>query len=599
MKTKLCFSTDKLLCRLIASWFIFTFLLLHKEGVFFDLSFAQDTKIYSIILSLIIIFLILTLVSYFIPSYHTDSMFLLSAELFCSVKWFKMYYEDPNILYFALSNTIILILISIYFISKNSDLIKKVRILPSEKIKKYLSITFVCLCFTFLTTVILKMSIYRYKAYQAFNFDFGIFVNMFHNMRETGLPITTCERDMALSHFAVHISPFFYLLLPFYFVFPTPYTLEVAQALALGLGTIPVYLLARHFKLSRCSSFVITAIYALYPIISTGCFYDFHENSFLPTILLFMFYFFEKEKFFQMYIFVFLLLMVKEDAAIYVFIFAIYVIISRKAKNHGGALIFLTIGYFTFCMFMLQNYGEGAMFNRYENLIYNVEDGLLGAIKTILVNPGYVLTQLLQSQGSSTSKFMYFLYMLLPLGFLPFCTKKPSRWLLLSPMLLNLMSSYQYQHDIGFHYHFGIVAFLLYATIQNLSDMSFENRSNILRIALIAAFCLHMAQVAPQSIGMEKYYKENKETFADMDETLKLIPENASVNATTCLIPHIANRDIIYECFYHDNIPDVDYVAVETLYGDAYDYINAYLELDYKIFVESQRITILSAPWVQ
>lgn len=62
----------------------------------------------------------------------------------------------------------------------------------------------------------------RYLGYLAPNFDFGVFTQMFHNMRESFLPMTTCERNGLLSHFAVHISPVFYLLLPFYALFPSP-----------------------------------------------------------------------------------------------------------------------------------------------------------------------------------------------------------------------------------------------------------------------------------------------------------------------------------------------------------------------------------------
>lgn len=42
--------------------------------------------------------------------------------------------------------------------------------------------------------------------------------------------MTTCERDRVLSHFAVHVSPIYYLFLPFYALFPSPVTLEVLQA---------------------------------------------------------------------------------------------------------------------------------------------------------------------------------------------------------------------------------------------------------------------------------------------------------------------------------------------------------------------------------
>ena len=50
----------------------------------------------------------------------------------------------------------------------------------------------------------------RVRSFSVPTFDFGIFSQMFHSMKTTGLPITTVERDGALSHFAVHVSPIYY-----------------------------------------------------------------------------------------------------------------------------------------------------------------------------------------------------------------------------------------------------------------------------------------------------------------------------------------------------------------------------------------------------
>ena len=61
-------------------------------------------------------------------------------------------------------------------------------------------------------------------------YDMGIFSQMFYSMRTTGLPITTVERDGPLSHFMVHVSPIYYLMLPFYCLFPKAETLQVLQA---------------------------------------------------------------------------------------------------------------------------------------------------------------------------------------------------------------------------------------------------------------------------------------------------------------------------------------------------------------------------------
>ena len=117
-------------------------------------------------------------------------------------------------------------------------------------------------------------------------------------MKKTGLPLVTCERDVLLSHFAVHISPIYYLLLPFYALFPSPLTLQIGQAVIVASGVIPTLLLCKHYCLSGKSTCALVLIYVLHPALSGGCFFDIHENCFLTPLLLWMFYFFERKNIF-------------------------------------------------------------------------------------------------------------------------------------------------------------------------------------------------------------------------------------------------------------------------------------------------------------
>lgn len=79
----------------------------------------------------------------------------------------------------------------------------------------------------------------RYLLNWSSTFDFGIFSQMYYYMKETLLPLTTCERDGLLSHFAVHMSPAYYLFLPIYWLFPNPITLFVIQAGVIAAGVVP------------------------------------------------------------------------------------------------------------------------------------------------------------------------------------------------------------------------------------------------------------------------------------------------------------------------------------------------------------------------
>ena len=125
----------------------------------------------------------------------------------------------------------------------------------------------------------------RYLTFGSPNYDFGIFCNMFASMARDFTQTVSSERDAIIQHFAVHFSPVYYLMLPFYYIFRSPVTLQILQALIVASGIIPLWLISRGCGLSPRASAVLSAIYAIYPAISGGCSYDLHENCFLTAFL--------------------------------------------------------------------------------------------------------------------------------------------------------------------------------------------------------------------------------------------------------------------------------------------------------------------------
>ena len=300
-----------------------------------------------------------------------------------------------------------------------------------------------------------------------------------------------------------------------------------------------------------------------------------------------------------MYVCALLVLSVKEDAAVYLLFFALFLLISERKHLHGGILAALSIGYFLLCGYLLETTGTGMMSNRYDNLIYNTDDGLMGAIKTILVNPGYVLTQLFADKDLRWDKVMYVIYMLLPLGMLPFVTKKPSRWLLVAPMLINLLTMYPYQPRIGFQYHFGIAAFLIYAMLKNLPEISStEVRRTLLSVAAAACLCTYLVTVQPLVQGPITAWRNKKGEFEKMEAFLEeTVPDDASVAASTYLLPHLADRDEIYEVHYHKNKPDIEYVVLDARYTSHEKFYEEYLEHGYTVVAELENcILVLKQP---
>jgi uncharacterized membrane protein len=220
---------------------------------------------------------------------------------------------------------------------------------------------------------------------------------------------------------------------------------------------------------------------------------------------------------------------------------------------------------------------------RFGNLIAEGEDGLLGAVKTALLNPGYLLTQLFKTNSGGIGKVVYLLQMLLPLGGIPLCTKRASRWLLAAPLLVNLLTLYTYQYNIGFQYSFVSAAFLFYAAVLNVPEYSPGVRRRLLAVGTAACLCLYAVCVLPECSAYAARWDGGKEVYTHIDETLAALPEDASLSVSSHLLAHVSDRDIVYDLSYRGNAPDVDYVVI---YYPTIDYAvkYAYLSAGYMVW---------------
>ena len=414
-------------------------------------------------------------------------------------------------------------------------------------------------------------TVLRVKTFYAPNFDFGIFSQMFYNMKETGLPMTTVERDGLLSHFAVHVSPIYYLMLPFYCLFPTPETLQVLQAAVLASAVIPMWLIGKQHGLGGLPRTLLCALLLLLPTTAGGTSYDLHENCFLLPLVLWLMYAIDRENIWLTGLFALLTLMVKEDAAVYVAIAALYLVIRcgvnyRKGTGKmlftGIGLLILSVSWFLLVTDYLANQGDGVMTYRYDNFIYDGSGSLLSVVKAVILCPMKMLYECMDAE-----KLMYLGQTMVPLLALPLLTRKFERYLLLIPyILLNLMSDYQYQHDIMFQYNFGSSAFLLYLTAVNLADLRWKTPR---LIALGAAVCVSLgffcSLIVPNVQKMQALHTEYESHYRQLSEALAQIPEDASVTAHTFYVVPLSQRSTLYDVRYcsQEHLLSTEYVVLK------------------------------------
>lgn len=565
--TKFNYSAEILITTFLCSYFLVSIFNLLKhlndEVYYTSLDFLQAGE-YSLVghcIAIALIMLVLTALVAVFPKYNIVPNLMVSSAAVLAI--LLMYKSNTSQYYTYFAVMLVIAIVMVYATEKKCFSFIKADFHTGIM---WGAVAVIAVLFGFFVGAI---GVYRYLTYSAPNFDFGLFCNMFYNMAETGVPNVTSERDMLLSHFAVHFSPIYYVMLPIYYIFPSPITLQILQAVIIYTGIIPIVLIALKKGLSKKMTVAVALIYAAYPALSAGCFYDLHENCFLVTLLLWVFYFFESKKYIPLTIFSLLTLLVKEDAFIYLVLFALYILISTKKWKIGVPMAIIPLIYFVVVSTLMEQYGTGIMSSRFGNMIYDSEDGLIGVIKTVLVNPGYTLSQIFVSSAGGTEKLKYLIQLLLPFAFLPFATKRVSRLLLLTPILLNILTMYKYQPDITFQYSFGITAFLFYLAIMNISELKPFSKGYLTRVAIIASVLMFTIVVIPKYHTYQTRYEENAELFERIDYALEeVLPEDASVTCSTFLLAHISSRDVIYEVSYHTYKEDG-----QTLYKTDTEYI--------------------------
>lgn len=472
--------------------------------------------------------------------------------------------------------------------------------LPIEKyIEKYKKIfNYSVLSFAILYVVYLSIVVaYKVKTFDGSTFDIGIFSQMFHRMSTDLTAITTLERDRVLSHFAVHISPIFYLMLPFYKFLPHVETLEVLQIWVVFSAVIPLRLLLKRLNLSKPINSLIIAWFVLIPVMTTAGGYHLHENCFLVPLIIWLFYFIVSEQKWKILLVTLLLLFVKEDAFIYVVSIGLYFLFQKRFSLSSQTKkwiilvdFILPVLYFTLGLYLLNTYGEGGMVSRFEPYLLEGENGILSVLKNLILHPTYVFSKLLIAK-----KLGYLFFVLAPLVFLPLVQRTWSSYLLSLPLIvINLLPDWPYQYDIGFQYSYGsqtLLFIMALLALEDLKEHKFIKEKTTLAMVTVGIIMSgtllhHFTHNWSFNIG---YYFEHKEKFDTMRYTLESLPEEASVVTEGGYTPALRNHQYLYDIFYHNDKKaddSIDYIVIpreQKGNNKVYDpIIESYESLGYK-----------------
>ncbi|AND79732.1 DUF2079 domain-containing protein [Streptococcus pantholopis] len=453
----------------------------------------------------------------------------------------------------------------VYFLlnSAGEKLKKGLFSLANKEKQLYRLVGFIGLAYVFYLCLVVA---YKAKTLSVSTFDIGIFSQMFESMRRSLTPMTTLERDRLLSHFAVHISPIYYLMLPVYSLFPYLETLEILQVLVVFSGVIPLHFLLKHLQLPAFARPLLLLLFVLTPAMTTAGSYHLHENCFLVPCLLWLLYANIKQWRWRLLLVVLLTLMIKEDAFIYVFAVGLYFLWQNRFSQSSGSKPFLVfwqllfpLFYFGTCVFILTHYGDGVLISRFDLL--DGQDGLWGAFKTIFLNPTYIFASFFTQH-----KLQYLFLLFSGLAFLPLMQKRWENYFLLLPLVaINLLSNYDYQTDFGFQYSYGstvLVFFMALLALEGLfidwqekEQTHFTVSKRILSF-ILTALLFSSAILYSYTGNWYKdilYYQQNRDKFTAIHQTLAALPEEKKILAHYSYTVDLRRTRELYDIFYHNN----------------------------------------------
>ncbi|KXK10454.1 MAG: hypothetical protein UZ22_OP11002000758 [Microgenomates bacterium OLB23] len=121
------------------------------------------------------------------------------------------------------------------------------------------------------------------------------------------------------SRFAAHSDMFLVLLAPLYLLWPSPHTLNIFESLYIGLGAVPVFLIALRVLKNANLALLFAALYLVSPVVQWMDVFDFHSVTFAVPALLAAFYCMLVRRWIWYTLFVALALITKEHIGLQVF----------------------------------------------------------------------------------------------------------------------------------------------------------------------------------------------------------------------------------------------------------------------------------------
>jgi uncharacterized membrane protein len=387
----------------------------------------------------------------------------------------------------------------------------------------------------------------EYRAFETGRFDLGNMVQaVWSTAHGRPLEITELGGDQ-ISRLGAHVDPILVAFAPLWLVWPSPVLLLVAQAVALALGALPVFWLARKHLDSDRLGLVFGLVYLLYAPVQWLPLDEFHPVALACPLLAFALWYLDENRLVAALPFLVAACLTKEEVPLVVAGMGVWYALRRGGRREGAAIAAAGVALAALALLVVIPHYRGgsapAFYDRYDA----VGGSPGGLVTTALTDP------LTIARAVTEGRDLTYLFQLgLPLAFAFLAAP-----LVLIPALpelaANLLSETGTQTSIEFHYTAPMIPFLVAGAV-------FAAARNRTLVPVVLAAAVAGAVVLGPTWSGELMPKRMSAHDRVAERALALIPDDAAVSSTNGLGSKLSARRRI---FSFPVVEEADWVAVD------------------------------------
>jgi uncharacterized membrane protein len=372
-----------------------------------------------------------------------------------------------------------------------------------------------------------------------------------------------------------HFTLYPILISPFYWLFGS-YTLLLFQIVAILFGGAGIYRYfslynTKHDHLPLLAMIHFLSVWGIYSALS----FDYHDNVVSAMLVPWLFYYHRQLKLKAFYLLVLLICIGKENMALWmVFISAGLILLHRSDKNFRNPAIVSAL--FSLVYFIvitksvipaLANAGREYNHFKYSAIGKNFAE----AIQTALTNPGYVFSlffenKLPDARWDGIKEELHF-FVAISGGFI--LLLRPAFLIMLLPIYAQKLLHNEFgKWGINAHYSIEFVPIITLALFGWISRLKHKQA---FFTGLFMCLLTFGATISSIDHRVSKWYFPRQLRFYQVKHYttpysvksamtgIGLIPDSATVSASSQLVPHLAFRDYIYQ--FPDGM-NADYIAI-------------------------------------